>query len=104
MKTKLEIINDTLEEIRDILEVPECASIEEIPSILKGVLGDPSRNGYTTVFAFSSYVMPEKPTANTLDVSTGMVTGLDEAWSQEGFKSAISTYSLRGTVEETGTN
>lgn len=74
---KLEIINDTIADIRDILGA-ECANIEELPGLIENLQTKASNNGgFTTAFVFSSDTNPTIPTEGVLNTTTGVVEGLD---------------------------
>lgn len=104
MNEKLETINNSITEIREIVGAP-CANISELPDLVRSLssAGGGLGGGYMTAFAFSSLTSPNTPSGNTLDTSTGYVTDLDSDWSQTGFRAA-STYSLRSTTVETSAN
>jgi len=72
---KLEKINEAVNEIREILNV-ECASIEDLPNMVRQLAEDPSRGGFTTSFIFSSNVNNPTPSECVLN-SDGLVEGLD---------------------------
>lgn len=95
---KLQIINDSISEIRDILDA-DCANITELPELVRVLKEDPSRNGFTTVFVFSSLANPGVPTAKSLNTSTGLIADLDSGWSQTGFQST-SVYQMRNNIVE----
>lgn len=76
MSNKTEIIYEALDEIRDILGA-ECATVEELPGLVRNVVNDPARSGFTTSFIFSSENNPNFPTADALDTQTGLVSNLD---------------------------
>lgn len=79
---KLEIINDTIADIRDILGA-ECANIEELPGLIENLQTKASNNGgFTTAFVFSSDTNPTIPTEGVLNTITGVVEGLDAGWTQ----------------------
>ena len=84
MSNKTEIIYEALDEIRDILGA-ECTPIDELPDVVRSVVNDPKRGGFTTVFLFSAEKNPVTPSATTLDVSTGLVDNVDDGWSQTSF-------------------
>lgn len=78
---KLEKINEAVNEIREILNV-ECASIEDLPNMVRQLAEDPSRGGFTTSFIFSSNVNNPTPSECVLN-SDGLVEGLDgSGWFQ----------------------
>ena len=81
MNDKINIINDSISEIRDVLG-QDCADIEQLPSFVRELVENSSRNGFTTVFVFSSDSNPNIPSGGSLDTTTGMVIGLEEGWSQ----------------------
>lgn len=91
---KLETINESISEIREILGA-ECAHISELPDLIRGL--NTSGAGYTTAFVFSSVPNPIVPTAKTIDLSTGLVNDLNSEWSQTGFTTGVSTFSLRSS-------
>lgn len=72
---KIETINQSISEIREILGA-ECANISELPSLVRNLTNDISKNGYTTAFVFSSESNPSLPTSEGLDTTTGLVSGL----------------------------
>ena len=74
---KINIINNSINEIREILG-QDCADIEQLPDLVRELVEDPSRNGFTTVFVFSSDSNPNIPSGGSLDTTTGMVIGLEE--------------------------
>jgi hypothetical protein len=76
MSNKTEIIYEALDEIREVLGA-ECATIEELPGIVRNVVNDPARSGFTTSFVFSSEPNPNLPTADSLDMQTGLISNLD---------------------------
>ena len=76
MGDKIKIINNSINEIREILGA-ECASIERLPELVRAYVKDDSRNGFTTAFVFSSDLHPARPSGGSLDTTTGLVVGLD---------------------------
>jgi hypothetical protein len=74
---KLNIINKSISEIRSLIGA-ECASIEELPELIKNHLGDSNRGMSTTAFVFSAKDSPVLPTSSSLDVSTGLILDLEE--------------------------
>lgn len=72
----LENINKSISEIRELLG-EECATIEELPGLIKSIVEDPSKSGYTTSFVFSSSTNPNTPSGGTFNTETGLVDGLD---------------------------
>ena len=85
MSTKLEIINESISEIRDILGA-DCTNISELPHLVRNLSENAEKSGFTTVFAFSSFNNPTKPTSVTIDTKTGLINGLNEEWSQTSLK------------------
>lgn len=77
MSTKLEIINESISEIRDILGA-DCTNISELPHLVRNLSENAEKSGFTTVFAFSSFNNPTKPTSVTIDTKTGLINGLNE--------------------------
>ena len=79
MKSKVQIIYENLQSIREALydNTNACVTIDQVAEDVARLASDPSRNGFTTAFVFSSENYPNKPTATTLDVSTGLVNNLD---------------------------
>ena len=73
---KLEIINESISEIRDILGA-ECANIEDLPEMVKQLADDPARSGFTTAFVFSSESSPIRPEGGKLNTETGLVEDLE---------------------------
>ena len=90
---KLNVINKSINEIREILG-EECANIEQLPDMIRSLATDPSRSGFTTAFVFSSESYPNTPTSGSLDTATGLVVGLEDGWSQ-GIEERAVTYSMR---------
>lgn len=82
MNNKINIINNSINEIREILG-QNCADIEQLPDLVRELVEDPSKNGFTTAFVFSSNSNPNIPSGGSLDTTTGMVIGLEEGWSQQ---------------------
>lgn len=80
--SKLDTINKSITEIREILG-EECASIEQLPDLVRNIAYDPTRSGFTTAFVFSLESHPNTPTGGSLDTATGLVIGLEEGWSQQ---------------------
>lgn len=89
---KLELINNSVNEIREILGV-ECAPVEALPEMIRQIAEDPSRSGLSTIFVWSTDDAPGDPNSNKLDVATGILSDLSDEWSQD-IQNA-STYSLR---------
>lgn len=88
---KLETINKTLTEIREILGA-ECANIEELPELVSALYEKTARGGFTTSFVFSSNSNPTLPVGGKLNIITGLIEGLNGDWSQtiqSDFKSDI---------------
>ena len=79
MKDKVQIIYENLQSIREALydDPNACTTIDQVAEDVANLAADPSKNGFTTAFVFSSESYPNKPTASTLDVSTGLVNDLD---------------------------
>jgi hypothetical protein len=77
MNKKLQIINKSINEIREILG-EECADITQLPELVRDLSEKSAKSGYTTVFVFSTKVNPNKPTGGSLDTTTGMVLGLED--------------------------
>lgn len=96
--SKLEIINESISEIREILGA-ECASIEDLPEMVRQYAEDPSRSGFTTAFVFSSENSPNNPEGGILNTETGLVEGLDSIWTQTTEKA--STFKLRAISQQT---
>lgn len=91
MNEKLQTIYNITEEIRDIVDA-ECIPLEGLPDAVKDKLreGGSGGSGYTTAFVFST-TNSNTPTAEKMDMSTGLIEGLDEGWSQTGNSAARST-------------
>lgn len=88
---KLETINKTLTEIREILGA-ECANIEELPELVSALYEKTARGGFTTSFVFSLNSNPTLPVGGKLNIITGLIEGLNGDWSQtiqSDFKSDI---------------
>lgn len=77
MKNKTEIIYDAIQEIRTAVNA-ECIPIDELPKKVKELAEESANSGLTTAFVFSGTSNPNRPTANTLDLATGLVNDLDE--------------------------
>lgn len=73
---KLETINKTLTEIREILGA-ECANIEELPELVSALYEKTARGGFTTSFVFSSNSNPTLPVGGKLNIITGLIEGLN---------------------------
>jgi len=74
MNNKLNIIENSVSEIREILGA-ECASIDQLPELIRSQIGTSAvGSGNSTAFLFSNSNYPGKPTGNTLDLQTGLVT------------------------------
>lgn len=93
MKNNLENINKSISEIRELLG-EECATIEELPDLIKSIVEDPSKSGYTTSFIFSSSTNPNTPSGGTFNTETGLVDGLDGDWSSTVGNSKMKSASL----------
>lgn len=95
MNKNLEIINKSVNEIREIVGA-RCAHISDLPKIIQA-LKDNSGSGYSTVFVFSdNSFLPETPSASKLNIETGLLEDLDEGWSQTSTKTTI-TRSVNNT-------
>ena len=73
---KIETINQSISEIREILGA-ECTNISELPALVRNIAYDPTRSGFTTAFIFSSESHPNTPTGGSLDTATGLVVGVE---------------------------
>lgn len=99
---KLQIINESISEIRDILNA-DCTSVTELPDLVRNLVNDPSKSGYTTAFVFSSELQPNTPTGGSLDTTTGLVVGVEEGWSQR-VEEKTTTFKSRSISEPSSTN
>ena len=73
---KLQAINESISEIREILGA-ECVNVSELPDLVRKISNDPTRSGFTTAFVFSSESHPNTPTGGSLDTATGLVVGVE---------------------------
>lgn len=74
---KLETINSSITEIREILGA-ECASVGQLPDLVRTLSEEASKSGYTTAFLFSTESNPNIPTGGSLDTTTGLVIGIED--------------------------
>ena len=100
--SKLDTINKSITEIREILG-EECASIEQLPDLVRNIAYDPTRSGFTTAFIFSSESHPNTPTGGSLDTATGLVVGVEGEWSQR-VEERETTFRMRSTPETSVNN
>lgn len=74
--SKLETINKSISEIRNILG-EECVDIEQLPNLIRNIVNDSSRSGFTTTFLFSNDLNPTLPVGGTFNIETGLVEELE---------------------------
>jgi hypothetical protein len=77
MSNQLEIINKSVNEIREILNAKDAA-IYELPDMVKALSEKAANSGFTTAFIFSTESNPIVPTGGSLDATTGLVTNIEE--------------------------
>ncbi len=80
MNKSLETINNSIKEIREILNA-ECAPINQLPDMVSDLSKSAAKSGYTTAFMFSTNPNPTRPVGGNFDITTGLVDGI-EGWSQ----------------------
>lgn len=76
MNKNLKTITDAVNEIRELVG-SECAHISDLPEMIKNSVGKNCSN-HTTAFVFSSNPISNKPTANRINIETGLIEDLDE--------------------------
>lgn len=84
MNKNLKTISDAVNEIREIVG-GECIHISDLPEVVRNSIGT-GGSGHTTAFVFSSNSLSNTPTANKINVETGLVENLDKEWSQTNVK------------------
>jgi hypothetical protein len=75
MDQNLEVINESVNEIREILGA-ECATIDELPAMVRALSESASKGGFTTAFIFSVNSNPNRPTGGSFNATTGSVEGV----------------------------
>ena len=92
MSDKIEIIYEEVQKMRSALgmteevdETGKCKNtIYDVTNKVIELANDTSRNGLSTIFVLSSKASPSIPTADTINLSTGLIEELDEDWTQTG--------------------
>jgi hypothetical protein len=77
MNDKLEIIKNSINEIRETLGA-ECMPIDELPGLVKDMTIGSGRGGFTTAFIFSADDNPNKPSGGKMDMTTGALSGVKD--------------------------
>jgi hypothetical protein len=95
MGNKIKIIHDAVDEIRNIVNA-KCVPISKLPEVVENYTNNEVGGGLTTIFLFSTELAPSIPTANSIDISSGIVNDLDEGWNQPD---AISTQDITRETE-----